>query len=78
MGEELFLDYNRFLYQGKCRQEEDFYFCKFKKQKKCMECHNLFFLVENTVVHVKDFIFVLISLINIRLSIKCFHVSIFP
>jgi hypothetical protein len=43
IGEELFLDYNRSLYWGKCHQEEDFFLQKLKKQEKCMECHKFVF-----------------------------------
>jgi hypothetical protein len=40
IGEELFMDYNRSLFCGKCKVETDFYDQRFKKSKKCNLCGN--------------------------------------
>jgi len=41
IGEELFMDYNRSLFCGKCKVETDFYDQCFKKSKKCNLCGNV-------------------------------------
>ncbi len=40
IGEELFMDYNRSLFCGKCRGETDFYDQCTEKSKKCKLCGN--------------------------------------
>ncbi len=76
IGEELFLDYDRSLYCGKCHQEKDFIGHKFKKQMECMECR--FFAVAKSVVYVMNSIYVLTALINIRLTLKALMFYFFP
>jgi hypothetical protein len=41
IGEELFMDYNRSLFCGKCKAEKDFYDVCTKKSKKCNLCGNV-------------------------------------
>jgi hypothetical protein len=41
IGEELFMDYNRSLFCGKCKVETDFYDQCTKKSKKCNLCGNV-------------------------------------